>query len=60
MKQYVIDQLREGDFLKLEEYFDGNSEAGDLPGIYWVLVPESLFGETVSLIISPSIWTTSP
>lgn len=45
MKQYVIDQLRQGDFLKLEEYFDGNSEAGDLPGIYWVLVPESLYEE---------------
>jgi hypothetical protein len=45
MKQYVIDQLRDGDFLKLEDYFNGNSEAGDLPGIYWVLVPESLYGE---------------
>ena len=42
MKQYVIDQLREGDFLKLEDYLDENSEAGDLPGIYWVTVPDSL------------------
>jgi len=45
MKQYVIDQLREEDFPKLEDYFNGNSEAGDLPEIYWVLVPESLYGE---------------
>ena len=43
MKQYVIDQLREGDFLKLEHYFASNSEAGDLPGIYWVPMPESLY-----------------
>jgi hypothetical protein len=48
MKQYVIDQLREGDFLKLEEYFNGNSEAGDLPGIYWIPIPESLYGELQS------------
>ena len=45
MKQYVIDQLREGDFLKLEEYFDSNSEAGDLPGIYWILMPELFYEE---------------
>ena len=45
MKQYVIDQLREGDFQKLGEYFDANSEAGDLPGIYWIRVPESLHEE---------------
>jgi hypothetical protein len=48
MKQYVIDQLREGDFLELEDYFNGNAEAGDLPGIYWVLVPEPLYGELQS------------
>ena len=42
MKQYVIDQLREGDFLKLKDYLGENSEAGDLPGIYWVPVPELL------------------
>ena len=45
MKQYVIDQLREGDFLKLEEYLDSNSEAGELPGIYWIPMPEKLYGK---------------
>ena len=45
MKQYVIDQLREGDFLKLEDYLDENSEPADLPGIYWVPVPDSLLEE---------------
>jgi hypothetical protein len=42
MKQYVIDQLREVDFLKLENYLNNYAEAGDLPGIYWVPVPEPL------------------
>ena len=42
MKQYVIDQLRENDFLQLEDYLNNNSEAGELPGIYWIPVPESL------------------
>lgn len=46
MKQYVIDQLRENDFLQLEHYLDNNSEAGELPGIYWILVPKSLLEKT--------------
>ncbi len=43
MKQYVIDQLREGDFLKLEDYLNNTAEAGDLPGIYWVTLPLPLY-----------------
>ncbi|MCG6916640.1 MAG: hypothetical protein LJE89_03745 [Deltaproteobacteria bacterium] len=46
MKQYVIDQLRENDFLKLEDYLNKNSEAGELPGIYWIPVPKSLLQTT--------------
>ena len=46
MKQYVIDQLRENDFLKLEDYLNKNSEAGELPEIYWIPVPESLLETT--------------
>ena len=42
----MIDQLRENDFLQLEDYLDNNSEAGELPGIYWVPVPESLLERT--------------
>ena len=42
MKQYVIDQLRENDFLLLEDYLNNNSEAGELPGIYWIPLPQSL------------------
>jgi len=43
MKQYVIDQLREGDFLKLAEYLKEKTEAGDLPGIYWIAIPDELY-----------------
>ena len=42
MKQYVIDQLREQDYLKLDDHLQINSEAGELPGIYWVPMPEAL------------------
>ena len=42
----MIDQLRENDFLQLEEYLNKNSEAGELPGIYWIPVPESLLERT--------------
>ena len=45
MKQYVIDQLRENDFDKLEEYFKNHAETGELPGIYWIPIPESLYKE---------------
>ena len=40
MKQYVIDQLREQDFLKLEDHLNTSAEAGDLSGIYWIPLPE--------------------
>jgi len=31
---------------KLEDYLNKNSEAGELPGIYWIPVPESLLETT--------------
>ncbi|UCG11035.1 MAG: hypothetical protein JSU72_10720 [Deltaproteobacteria bacterium] len=45
MKQYVIDQLREEDFQRLERHLTSRAEAGELPGIYWLTVPESLYEE---------------
>jgi hypothetical protein len=45
MKQYVIDQLRENDFQRLEEYLSRHAEAGELPGIYWIPLPERLYGK---------------
>ena len=43
MKQYVIDQLREKDFLKLAQYLEKTTEAGELPGIYWIAIPAELY-----------------
>lgn len=43
MKQYLIDQLREGDFLALQDHLDNHAEAGHLPGIYWIPLPENLY-----------------
>jgi hypothetical protein len=43
MKQYMIDQLREHDFLALEAHLNDHAEGGDLPGIYWVRIPEDLY-----------------
>ena len=43
MKQYMIDQLREGDFEKLQDYLNSNAEPADLPGIYWIPMPELLY-----------------
>ena len=46
MKQYVIDQLRENDFLQLKDYLNNNGEAGELQGIYWITLPESFLERT--------------
>jgi hypothetical protein len=43
MKQYVIDQLQENDFLSLKEHLDKNLENTMLEGIYWVDLPEELY-----------------
>jgi len=48
MKQYVIDQLREYDFLALEAHLNDHAEGGDLPGIYWVPIPQELYEVTQS------------
>lgn len=46
MKQYVIDQLREHDFLALEAHLKNHAETADLPGIYWVPIPQELYEPT--------------
>lgn len=46
MKQYMIDQLREGDFHKLENYLNSHAEASDLPGIYWLPISAELYENT--------------
>ena len=46
MKQYMIDQLREADFHKLEDHLNSYAESGELPGIYWSPLPEELYADT--------------
>ena len=45
MKQYVIDQLRESDFHRITDYLKENLEGTALDGIYWMDLPENLYGE---------------
>ena len=46
MKQYVIDQLRESDYYRITDYLKENLEGMALDGIYWMDLPENLYGET--------------
>lgn len=46
MKQYVIDELRLGDYRKLKEHFDKTYGASNIDGIYWVPIPENMLNET--------------
>jgi hypothetical protein len=46
MKQYVIDQLRESDYHRIADYLKENLECTALDGIYWMNLPEHLYGET--------------
>lgn len=43
MKQYVFDQLRVSDYEKIGNYLDECAEKGELEGIYWITVPQSLY-----------------
>lgn len=43
MKQYVIDQLRYGDFEKIQEFLDTHTHRAAMEGIYWVNLPERLW-----------------
>ncbi len=46
MKQYVIDELRPGEYEKIKAYLDGHLEAGAMDGIYWMPLDESLLSAT--------------
>lgn len=43
MKQYVIDQLRESDYLKILDFMKANAEAGAFDDVFWVMIPEELY-----------------
>ncbi len=46
MKQYVIDELRPGEYQKIKTYLDDHLEAGAMEGIYWMPLDESLLSPT--------------
>ena len=46
MKQYVIDELRPDDYDKIKSYFERQFGNGQLGGIYWIPLDESLLNET--------------
>jgi hypothetical protein len=44
MKQYVIDQLRPGDYGRLKEYLDGAFGDSGVEDLYWVPLDPGLLG----------------
>jgi len=45
MRQLVVDQLRKDEVERVKEYLDRHAEAGPLPGIYRLSLPEDLLAE---------------
>jgi hypothetical protein len=43
MKQYVIDELRPGDYQKIKGYLDEHFGPADMEEIYWVPLERSLY-----------------
>ncbi len=46
MKQYVIDQLRQADYVKVLEYLDAHCERTELEGLYRKEIPTKLLSGT--------------
>ncbi|MBW2410721.1 MAG: hypothetical protein JRF72_13050 [Deltaproteobacteria bacterium] len=45
MKQFVIDELRPGDYEKLKTYLNDTLGAGDVDGLYWVRIAKEVFSD---------------
>jgi hypothetical protein len=45
MKQYVIDELTEADYLRIRDYLQEHLESSMMDGIFWVDLPEHLHNE---------------
>ena len=45
MKQYVIDELRLGDYQKIKSYLDDHFGPPDMGEIYWIPLDVSLYGQ---------------
>ncbi|MEN6438017.1 MAG: hypothetical protein ABFD97_05500 [Syntrophobacter sp.] len=46
MKQYVLDQLRESDYLKIMEYLGKNAEESVFSELFWIKLPPELYTQT--------------
>ena len=45
MKQYVIDELRPGDYFKIKQYLNASYGSVEVDGIYWVPLPADALTE---------------
>lgn len=45
MRQLTITELNNSEITTITTFLDKNTEAGAIPGIYWLNIPEELFGE---------------
>ncbi|MCG6892468.1 MAG: hypothetical protein LJE65_02580 [Desulfobacteraceae bacterium] len=48
MKQYVIDELRPGDYQRLKRYLDARLEKSSMGGLYWLFLGDDVLSETQS------------
>lgn len=46
MKQYVVDEIRPGDFDTVKEYLDTHFQLKSIDDLYWVLLDEELYSDT--------------
>lgn len=45
MKQYVIDELRPEDYLKIKAYLDANCRTAGISGVYWLEMKAELLSD---------------
>jgi hypothetical protein len=45
MKQYVIDQLREGDYLQIFEFLKKKADRVVMEDIFWINLPEDMYSK---------------
>lgn len=46
MKQYVFDQLRESDYMKILEFLGKNAQESVFDDIFWIELPQGLYNDT--------------
>lgn len=46
MKQYVVDEIRPGDFDAVKAYLDTHFQQKSIDGLYWVFLDEALYSDT--------------